>query len=96
MSDFPSAGYLKDHGIRTVVAVQDGQETEFDLALVFREWKAGGLEITYQIAGLKWEPRPLPLPNPSLLRKLWFWLQNASTLHRNDGGGYGSFKHASS
>jgi hypothetical protein len=95
-SDFPSAEYLKGCGVRAVVVVQESQKAEFDLELVLREWEAGGLNLACQHVGLIWDPRPLHLPTPSLLRKLWFWYQNAVAFHRNPGGGYGSFKHPSS
>ena len=95
-NDYPSADYLKGRGVRTVVVVQEWQKPEIDLVLVLREWEAGGLNVAYQSAGLKWDPRPLRLPTPSMLRKLWFWVQSTFALHRNTVGGYGSFKHASS
>jgi hypothetical protein len=95
-SDFPSAEFLKGRGMRNVVVVQEEEVPEFDLALVLREWETGGLNISYQNAGLKWDPKPLRLPKPSLLRRLWFWLQSRVDLQRNPAGGYGSIKHGSS
>lgn len=95
-SDFPSAEFLTSRGMRNVVIVQEWEVPEFDLALVFREWQAGGLKISYQIIGLNWEPKPLRLPKPSWVRRVWFWLQSNLDIRRNPSGGYGSIKQGSS
>jgi hypothetical protein len=95
-SDFPSAEFLKGRGMRNVVVVQEGQVPEFDLALVLREWETGGLNLSYQAVGLRWDPQPLRLPEPSWLRRLWFWVQSHLDLQRHPDGGYGAIKQGSS
>lgn len=94
-SDFPSAEYLKGRAVRNVVVVQEGKDTEFDLVAILREWEAGGLSLTFQAPGLEWDPRPLRLPRPSFLRKVWFWFQSNSGLQRNPNGSFGAFIHGS-
>jgi hypothetical protein len=94
-SDFPSAAFLQEQGIRTMVLVSETHQCPFDLATVLREWEAGGLEIKLQPVALPWSPTKLDLPVPSLFKRLSFWLAYRLGLQRNLSGGYGRIRRAS-
>ena len=94
-SDFPSAAFLKDRGIRTMVVVSETHAPEFDLASVLREWEAAGLDIRIQVPGPIWAPKAISLPAPSWLRRALFWLHSHLGLQRNFSGGYGRVRRAS-
>jgi hypothetical protein len=94
-SDFPSAPFLKERGIRTMVVVSETRTPEFDLAAVLREWVVGGLDIKIQVPGPVWAPEAISLPAPSWLQRAWFWLHSNLGLQRNLSGGYGMVRRAS-
>jgi hypothetical protein len=94
-SDFPSAAFLKERGIRTMVVVSETLAPDFDLTAVLRGWVEGGLDIKIQVPGPLWSPEPISLPAPSLLRSAWFWLHSHLGLQRNLSGGYGRVRRAS-
>ena len=94
-SDFPSAAFLKDRGIRTMVVVSEVQVPEFDLARVLHEWEAAGLEIRIQGPGPTWAPKAISLPAPSWFKRVWFWIHSHLGLQRNLSGGYGRVRRGS-
>ena len=94
-SDFPSAAFLKDRGIRSIVVASETHTPEFDLAAALREWAAGGLEITIQVPGPFWAPKHLPLPAPSWFQRVSFWLHSHLGLQTNASGGYGRVRRSS-
>jgi hypothetical protein len=94
-SDFPSAAFLKDRGIRTMVVASETHVPEFDLASVLREWKAAGLDVRIQVSGPIWAPKPISLPEPSWVRRAAFWLHSHLGLQRNFSGGYGRVRRGS-
>ena len=91
-SDFPSAAFIKDRGIGTIVVVSETHVPDFDLANVLREWSAAGLDIRIQIPGPVWSPKPISLPAPSWLQRARFWIHSHLGLHRNFSGSYGRLR----
>jgi hypothetical protein len=94
-SDFPSASFLKDWGIRTMVVVSETHVPEFDLANVLREWAAAGLDTQILIPGPLWAPKAISLPAPSWFQRAWFWIHSHLGLQRNFSGGYGRVRRGS-
>jgi len=93
--DFPSAGFLKSHGISRVLWIRTAPgEIRFDrslkedLAHVLRRWQEGGLEI------LEWhlgnaEARHIDVPKPSYFRNVFQRALATMGLRRNNAGGFG-------
>jgi len=94
-SDFPSAAFLKERGIRTMLIISETHTPEFDLAAVLREWIATGLEIRIQIPGPLWAPKEISPPAASWFQRAWFWIHAHLGLPRNSSGGYGRVRRAS-
>jgi len=91
--DFPSADFLMEHGIKSVVLQQEGSSTPAeDLAHVLLRWQEKGLRIFYSPADNDnaSPPRPLVVTKPPKYRS---WMQRLSFLtglRRNSAGGFGA------
>lgn len=89
--DFPSAGFLKAHGITKVILFQTDHSSlpQDDLAHVLLRWKLGGLELwtasPTQIAG----PQSLEVKEPSRFRGIFYRITVLMGLRRNSAGGFG-------
>jgi hypothetical protein len=89
--DFPSAGFLKAHGITKVILLQTDQSSlpQDDLAHVLLRWKLGGLELwtasPTQITGLQ----SLEVQRPSRFRGILYRITVLMGLRRNSTGGFG-------
>jgi hypothetical protein len=90
--DFPSAGFLKAHGIRTVMLLQE--EAMFgpqeDLAHVLLRWQEGGLALITAEAADGMKTWPLTVRKPSNFRALFYRVMVALGLRRNSAGGFGA------
>lgn len=86
-ADFPSAVFLKEHGITSVIRIATG-DPPLDLARVLRKWHDGGIELLSLSPMADAKLSPLRLP-----RHLWLydWLTRlrADTAYRNAMGGFG-------
>lgn len=71
VSDFPSAHFLKQHGIASVVYVGSDHKIGYDLIRVLLAWQGAAIRISYQQAWLDWQPEPKQIRPPWLLRQLW-------------------------
>lgn len=93
--DFPSAGFLKSHGISRALWIRTlpGQirfegGLKDDLAHVLRRWQEGGLEIFEWRVGDS-EARRLDVPRPSFFRNIFHRTMVTMGLRRNYAGGFG-------
>lgn len=90
--DFPSAQFLKGHGIRRILLVQETSTVPMeDLAHVLLRWQEGGLELLAYATERGGVPEPLSVPRPSWFRKVWYRALAILRLRRNPGGGFGGF-----
>jgi hypothetical protein len=87
--DFPSATFLKAHGIDRVILVhdRDGQPAD-DLAHVLLRWQEAGLAIASMRLG--GTPAELRVTRPSRFRAMWYTLLVTAGLRANSAGGFGS------
>lgn len=96
--DFPSAGFLKAHGISRAVWVRSSalapSATVFtntvpdDLAHVLRRWQEGGIEI-YGTDLATHATERIDVPAPSRFRSLFYRVAALVGLRRNSAGGFG-------
>ena len=90
--DFPSAEFLKEHGITQVVLQQEGSSMPaWDLAHVLLRWQEAGVRIFFSQADNDnaSPPKPLTVTKPSRYRSWIQRLENVLGLHRNSAGGFG-------
>ena len=95
--DFPSASFLKAHGIMRVVWIRSEIEqsnlmlrskvTE-DLAHIFRRWQEAGLEI-YSSELSTQQTERIEVQEPSRFRSLFYRAIALAGLRRNSSGGFG-------
>lgn len=84
--DFPSAAFLRAHGIEDVLLVQDAvAQPREDLAHVLCRWQEAGLRIYGRDGSL------LRVQRPSQFRALWYRALAMMGLRRNSAGGFGSY-----
>ena len=88
--DFPSAAWLREHGISVVLLWQQ-QRTQpaDDLAHVLRRWQEGGLDIYLESDTLASAPEPLTVYRPSRYKSLFHRLFVLAGLRRSSAGGFG-------
>jgi hypothetical protein len=89
-TDFPSALFLKTHGISRVVLVSrlPGQ-LQPDLAHTLRRWAEGGVSLESKLMESSGPPVPLTVERPLWFGEIWYRLLVAFGLKRNALGGYG-------
>lgn len=89
--DFPSAKFLREHGIRRAVLLQERKaQPQEDLAHVLLRWQEAGLEILS--AGITDETLvPIRVEKPSRYRAAWYRALEIFRLRRNSVGGFGGW-----
>lgn len=90
--DFPSAIFLRAHGIGEVLLLRHGGRgatPDQDLAHVLRRWQEGGVRLTIGDLATGGEPQPFHVEQPSLFRRAWYRAVALMGLRRNDVGGFG-------
>jgi hypothetical protein len=90
--DFPSANFLRAHGIQQALLLQSEPERppQADLAHVLRRWQEAGMSLFVGRPDDPNPPRPLQVARPSRFRWLWYGALAAAGLRRNSAGGFGS------
>jgi len=90
--DFPSASFLKEQGITSVVLVVERttDHPQRDLAHVLRRWQEGGLSIQLKSIIDHEPPQPITVHLPSRFRILWYRALAMLDFRRNSAGGFGS------
>jgi hypothetical protein len=94
--DFPSAGFLKEHGIRRVLLIQDmaGQPGE-DLAHVLLRWQEAGISIHACSAADINAGKLIHVNRPTRFRTLWYRALALMGLSRAASGGFGAWPQGS-
>ena len=89
--DFPSAKFLREHGIQRVLLLQvrAGQPQE-DLAHVMLRWQEGGLEI-FAAGQTDAIPTAIRVEKPSQFRASWYRGLEILGLRRSSVGGFGGW-----
>lgn len=90
--DFPSANFLKAHGIAQAMLLQSSAELrpQEDLAHVLLRWQEGGVVLSVASPDQARSPAPLLVTRPSRFRSLWYCALTLAGLRRNSAGGFGS------
>lgn len=95
--DFPSARFLKEHGIRRVLLVQDsGGQPQEDLAHVLLRWQEAGIEMLSAARKDSAHAAAIRVSRPSGFRASWHRGLALLGLRRNDAGGFGGWPHDTS
>lgn len=95
--DFPSAGFLKQQGIRQVILVQkERPQPKEDLAEVLLRWQRAGLEILVADEGHIREAQTIRISEPLALRASWHRLLEILGLRRNSAAAFGAPSEGSS
>jgi hypothetical protein len=91
-TDFPSATFLKAHGIDGVILVQHhlGQP-QSDLAHTLRQWQEGGLKIHLKRPNFPGVSVEFEVARPPRFRWLWHRLLATFRLRRSPMGGFGDY-----
>ena len=89
ITDFPSAQFLLNHGIRSVIVVQETSEFARDLVETLLSWQNGGIQILRKKRGDTEMPVAVVVKLPSFLNSAWFRLTTALGLRKGELGGYG-------
>jgi len=90
--DFPSASFLRGHGIRRIVVVQEraGQPLD-DVCHVLRRWQEAGLPISVLPAdGASRAETAIEVARPARFRSVMYRFLVMLGLRRNSAGGFGS------
>ena len=87
--DFPSASFLRGHGVADVLLIHSGSKVQEDLAHVLLRWQQSGLRIL-SAAPADTSPREITVTRPSWFRRAWYRALTASRLRRNNAGGFGA------
>lgn len=94
-TDFPSAGFLLERGIKSVIVVQEGVKFARDLLDTLVLWQEGGIQILRKTYRDSPPPVPMTVTKPSFLSVIWFKLSVALGLRRGELGGFGDIVRAS-
>ena len=91
--DFPSARFLREHGIRKVILVHDRfvSQPQEDLAHVLLRWQEEGIAIESKSARFGDVPAAIQVNRPSRFRAFWYRGLAVLGLRRNDAGGFGGY-----
>jgi hypothetical protein len=93
--DFPSGGFLRNHGINRVIWIRTAPgearpgSTKEDLHHVLRRWQEAGLEVLEFHPG-DLEARRIEIPKPSMFGNLFHRAIAMMGLRRNSAGGFGA------
>ena len=87
--DFPSATFLRSHGVAEVLLIHAGGGVQEDLAHVLLRWQQAGLRI-FAAAPADSSPRDITVSKPSWFRRAWYRAITAARLRRNNAGGFGA------
>jgi hypothetical protein len=91
--DFPSAGFLKAHGISRVIWIRTtptaSRLAKDDLAHILRRWQEGGLAI-FEFHIADYQPHPIDVPKPPMFRNIFHRALSTMGLRRNNAGGFGA------
>lgn len=89
--DFPSAAFLRAHGVSVALLWQfENAQPADDLAHVLRRWQDGGLDLYVEYGTLESAPAPLQVRRPPFYKSLFHRLQVLFGLRRNSAGGFGA------
>jgi hypothetical protein len=95
-TDFPSADFLLQHGITSVVVVHDNAKFAHDLLEILALWQQRGIQILRKSRLGTDLPVAAVVKRPSFLSTMWFRLGVALGLRRAELGGFGGIVPASS
>ncbi|MDB6110025.1 MAG: hypothetical protein JWR69_1775, partial [Pedosphaera sp.] len=89
-TDFPSALFLKTHGIsRVILALSFQNQAQPDLAHTLRRWQEAGIGIQLKRMEAIGPPAPCTIERPSWFGAIWYRAMVAFGLKRHALGGYG-------
>jgi hypothetical protein len=95
-TDFPSPEFLLNHGIRSVIVVQDNTNFAPDLVETLVRCQQAGIKILRRVLGEEGPPVPVIIKRPSFFSAIWFKLRVALGFHRGELGGFGGIVPTSS
>ena len=95
-TDFPSAAFLIEHGVNSVVVVQETATFAPDLLPVLIAWQQGGIKVFRKLYQDTEPPAAVVVQKPSFLSRIWFRLSVALGFHRGELGAFGEIVPASS
>jgi hypothetical protein len=81
-TDFPSGKRLREHGIETVIVVEQITYPDADLARVLLAWKAEGIAVLRKDAR-SGSAEPLRIPQPRWWQRVWHDLTVTFGLRRS-------------
>jgi hypothetical protein len=87
--DFPSATFLRSHGVTEVLLIHNGSTPREDLAHVLLRWQEGGLRLLSATPADS-ATRELTVTKPSWFRNAWYRALTIAKLRRNNAGGFGA------
>jgi len=87
--DFPSATFLRAHGVTDVLLIHNGKSVQEDLAHVLLRWQQGGLRLQ-SASPSSTATSELTVQKPSWFRQAWYRMLTISRLRRNNAGGFGA------
>lgn len=96
ITDFPSAEFLLQNGIKSVVVVQEHSEFARDLIEILISWQAHGIQILKKFQLSEDLPVSVSVKRPSFVSTIWFRLSVALGLRRSKLGGFGGIVPGSS
>jgi hypothetical protein len=89
-TDFPSANFLRAHGISRAMVVQtSGNRPQPDLSQTLRRWQEEGISIRLKRLDEAGSDLPCVLEKPSWLGAIWYRMTAGMGLRRHALGGYG-------
>ena len=89
-TDFPSANFLQEYGIRRALLIRDyGQAPQPDLAHTLLKWQEGGIVLYSKALFESADPMPLTVSKPSHFGRAWNRVLLALGLYRGKLGGFG-------
>lgn len=95
-TDFPSANFLRAHGISKALLVERRAVQPDDLSHVLRRWQEGGIALERLRIDLSNEPEPFEVRKPQWFGAMFQRALIALGLKRVSGGGFGKWMPVSS
>jgi hypothetical protein len=95
-SDFPSAVFLKDHGIRSMAVIRSNMRLDDDARSVLLSWQQEQISIRFQQCWEAWDPRTWSVPGPSRLSQFWHHFGRLLGYPDHESGAFGEWRRPSS